>query len=111
MAYLIGLVTPAEAEVLKMRGWDLEDPPAPDYFTAEDQSDIPDEEKAQYVMVWVDTNLFEIMSEPTWETNCLQCGMPAPESSYKGYNKPPEVEGSWHKESCKFYRCKGHKEE
>lgn len=105
MAYLIGLVTQAEADVLEMRGWDLEDPPASDYFTVEDQSDVPDEDKLRYVMIWVDNNLFDIMSEPTWATICNMCGATEPEENYeKGVT--PRIYGDWHKKNCKLYKGK-----
>jgi hypothetical protein len=103
MAYLIGLVTPAEADVLEMRGWELEDPPAPDYFFVEDQEDVPDKDKLRYVMIWVDSNLFDIMSEATWTTGCGMCGAEEPESN-REKNQTPRVSGNWHKKNCKLYK-------
>jgi len=61
MAYIIGLLSRAEAEELEQRGWRLEDPPK----DLEPESALGDGES--FRMVWVDSSMFEVMSGPDWE--------------------------------------------
>ena len=60
MAYIIGLLKPEEETELERRGWDLEDPPA---------ELVPkDPTPGQRLrMVFVDTDMFEVMSGPDWD--------------------------------------------
>ena len=66
MAYIIGLVTKKEKEELERRGWEVEDPPPCDEFKSPtDRYAIKD--GIQYRMVYVDNDMFEIMSGPDWD--------------------------------------------
>jgi hypothetical protein len=62
MAYVIGITTEAERRELKLRGWDIE--PAPESLLP----DEPLEPGQQMVKVFVDTDLFTVMSGPDWDT-------------------------------------------
>lgn len=62
MAYLCGYVTDREKEELERRGWEIEEAPA----ELTPKAPPPDGE-SQYVMVWVDNDLFSIMNGPDWE--------------------------------------------
>jgi hypothetical protein len=60
MAYICGIVTTEEMKVLHQRGWDIEDCP---------KELIPDGGNAadNYIMVWVDASVFDVMNGPDWE--------------------------------------------
>lgn len=59
MAYIIGYLTKEEIEELEDRGWDLEDPPnIEEWITTSDKV---------CKMIFVDANVFDIMSGPDWE--------------------------------------------
>jgi hypothetical protein len=61
MAYIIGYVTPGQEQELIRRGWELESPP---------EELIPDcdkEARKRYKMVWVDNDMYSIMSGPDWD--------------------------------------------
>jgi len=63
MAYLFGKVTPKEAAALEAAGWELEDP---DKVAREAcASDVKDPDKM--VAVFVDSDLFAIMTGTDWE--------------------------------------------
>lgn len=64
MAYLCGLITPEEKKDLEERGWEFEPPPI----------ELVPEDKGPYefVMVYVDNNLYEIMTGPDWEPSPVQ---------------------------------------
>ena len=61
MAWLIGQTTAAERRELERRGWKLEDPP--DGLLGEEETD-----DNRTVAVFVDNDLFKIMSGPDWDT-------------------------------------------
>jgi hypothetical protein len=61
MAYIIGLLTAAEAAELKRRGWELE--PAPKEMVPAE----PLEEGDSIQMVYVDNDMFAVMSGPDWD--------------------------------------------
>jgi len=56
MAYIVGLLTPEEKTELERRGWKLEVPPV------ELRAGEPD-----MWMVWVDTDMFDVMNGADWE--------------------------------------------
>ena len=60
MSYIAGYVFKNEKAELERRGWEFEAAP---------KELIPDETipDMEYVMVWVDIDLFEIMDGPDWE--------------------------------------------
>jgi hypothetical protein len=60
MAFIIGWVSEREAEELKKRGWGLEEPP-------EELKHCNNSPEFRYVMVYVNTDLFQIMNGPDWE--------------------------------------------
>ena len=55
MAWIIGGVTPQEAEELKRRGWTIDNPNTLGAFPTDN------------VAVFVDNDMFKIMSGPDWE--------------------------------------------
>ena len=59
MAYIIGIMTKAEAETLRRRGWEIEDPP-PALASDTEYEDVCG-------MVFVDSNIFDIMSGADWD--------------------------------------------
>jgi len=72
MAWLAGLATQDEIEELKRRGWVVE--PAEDYRLIGEGKGFmfnppepPDNMGLKAVVVFVDSNLFEIMDGPDWE--------------------------------------------
>jgi len=70
MAYIVGLAAKDEIEELERRGWEVEDAPA--YFGSPEGSGSIDEKAlksgdVRYIMVFVDTDLFKVMSGPDWE--------------------------------------------
>lgn len=75
MAYLIGLVTADEAAELKALGWELEDPQAVIEEAQDTVGDLHERQQASppqdldkcVVGVYVDSNLFKIMTGPDWE--------------------------------------------
>jgi hypothetical protein len=73
MAYLFGLVTKKEAAALKKRGWTLEDPQDMIEEAQDTAGDLHERQQAgtdkgnAFVGVYVDTNLFEVMSGPDWD--------------------------------------------
>ncbi len=69
MPYLIGTVTKEEKAELIRRGWDMEAPPG-DFVTS---GEIDGTATRETVMVWVDQDLFVIMSGPEWDTEHHQC--------------------------------------
>ncbi len=65
MAYLIGLANKEEIQELEKRGWEIED--APKEFT-KSQGELSEAiYEEEYIMVWVDNSLFNIMNGPDWE--------------------------------------------
>jgi hypothetical protein len=71
MAYLVGFATKEEIAELQARGWDVE--PAERYNLVGDIDDFlmspPKSEDEQAVVVFVDNDLFGIMSGPDWDTS------------------------------------------
>lgn len=64
MGYVIGLANEEHIEELKRRGWEVEDAPEA-LNTAENEPDEPDPLRS--IMIWVDSDVLEIMDGPTWE--------------------------------------------
>jgi hypothetical protein len=69
MAYICGLTTKAERDELRRRGWELEACPAeliptPDNptLTYDPRSEHPED----YIMIWVDSSVLDVMSGPDW---------------------------------------------
>ena len=62
MAYIIGLLTPAEERRLELRGWEIE--PAPKELVPQEAT--PGKHLG---MVWVDADMLDIMSGPDWEVD------------------------------------------
>ena len=60
MAYIIGLCSNEEVEELKRRGWEIEKPPKSLYQKRPIKG-------YQTVMVWVDSDMIDIMSGPDWD--------------------------------------------
>lgn len=83
MAYIIGLLTKEEEEALKARGWEIETPPK------ELEPDIPSD-TSRLCMIWVDANMFDVMSGPDWDTKCSEC-----ENLVSG-----DLVSTRHKDSC-----------
>lgn len=72
MAWLMGQATEEEIEELEARGWEIERIPARTLreFVNEDGHDgIADDGGEDYncIRVWVDADIFGIMSGPDWE--------------------------------------------
>jgi len=70
MAYIVGLLSKEEEEVLKRRGWEIEPAPkelVPDGKTLFAPTDAPADYAERFKMIWVDTDMFEIMSGPDWD--------------------------------------------
>jgi len=67
MAYVVGLLTDEEMEILEERGWDFEEPPA------ELKLGRCPPGKVQK-MVWVDSDMFEIIGP--WEDRSFSDGPP-----------------------------------
>ena len=70
MAYICGLTTKEERDELKRRGWELEPCPAeliPVLTNPTMSYDPRSEHPEDYIMIWVDTSLFEVMDGPDWE--------------------------------------------
>lgn len=75
MAYLIGLVTADEAAELEALGWELEDPQKIIEEAQDTAGDLRERQRASpptdldkcVVGVYVDSNLFQIMTGPDWE--------------------------------------------
>ena len=68
MAYLIGIVSEEEAATLKARGWELGD--FDDDFIGEISRQIEENTNGtpeKMVVVYVDNNLFNVMSGPDWD--------------------------------------------
>jgi hypothetical protein len=67
MAYLIGLVKPAELATLRARGWEAE--PVSEASLAEITATVERTNGTDdsVVMVFVDSSLLEVMSGPNWE--------------------------------------------
>lgn len=61
MAYIVGLLKPSEKAELERRGWEIEPPPK------DLVAQIPPENDTQYGMVFVDSNMFNIMSGADWD--------------------------------------------
>jgi len=66
MAYIIGQATNEEIAELERRGWDIEEPP-PGYTTEDVSVNIGEPLREKMIMVFVDQDLFKIMSGPDWE--------------------------------------------
>jgi hypothetical protein len=67
MAYIIGLLDDKEEAKLTSRGWDVE---VPSEELLHELDELPDRHKPgepQFRMVWVDNDMFKIMSGPDWE--------------------------------------------
>lgn len=62
MAYIVGILTENEIAVLESRGWEMEDPP-PSLMPHIDEG----EEPVRMKMVFVDNDMFSIMSGPEWD--------------------------------------------
>lgn len=62
MAYICGIVSKEERETLERRGWDVESCPAELIPVDEEES------RDDYVMIWVDSSVFDVMSGPGWDT-------------------------------------------
>ncbi|HUU88143.1 MAG TPA: hypothetical protein VMX17_10375 [Candidatus Glassbacteria bacterium] len=60
MAYIVGLVTKKEEAELIRRGWETESPP-------EELRSKELDDEYRTIMIFVDCDLFEIMSGPDWE--------------------------------------------
>ena len=60
MAYICGAVTKEERVELERRGWDIE--PRPQELV--DSGHPPD---VEYIMIYVDGNMFDVMSGPDWD--------------------------------------------
>ena len=58
MAYIVGDLEPEEIKELERRGWKLESPPA---------QLVPKDGDLNVKMVWVDADMFSIMSGLDWE--------------------------------------------
>lgn len=68
MAWIVGLVTEAEIAELTRRGWEVEDAEKHNIVGRDRLIDVDPEDKTfKAVVVYVDTNLFEIMDGPDWE--------------------------------------------
>jgi len=66
MAYIIGQASKEEIEELERRGWDIEEPP-PGYTTEDVSENIGESLDDRMIMIFVDQDLFKIMSGPDWE--------------------------------------------
>lgn len=62
MAYIAGIVSSEEKAELERRGWEFED--APKELISGEMHDDDDDE---FVMVWVDNSVFDVMNGPDWE--------------------------------------------
>ena len=62
MAYICGIVTAEEKKELARRGWDPE--PCPEELR---DHRLDDDEEHEYVMFFVDTDVFDVMSGPDWD--------------------------------------------
>ena len=66
MAWIIGAVSRAEMKELERRGWEIEEPPLA-FLTSEDYEDFHKHEDEVWIMVYVDSDVFKIMSGPDWD--------------------------------------------
>ena len=66
MAYIIGLVSKKEKKILEARGWDMEAPPKELGRTSRNGEEM--------VSVFVDSDLFAIMSGPDWDKSIAKQG-------------------------------------
>ncbi len=62
MAFIVGLVSPEEEIELIARGWELEEAPEELRPTSDNY-----DKRMKCRMIFVDANLFDIMSGPDWE--------------------------------------------
>jgi len=69
MGYVVGLATKEEAKELERRGWTLEVPPQA-LNTAENDEGEPN--PLTSIMIWVDSNLMDIMSGAGWDESPLR---------------------------------------
>lgn len=75
MAYIVGIVSKKEKAILEARGWDVE--LALDYnIVGGDEThhllhEDEDSDK-EAVLIFVDSNLFDIMSGPDWEKGSIK---------------------------------------
>lgn len=70
MAWIVGLATEKEIAELKKRGWVIEDAQSHNIVGRDRLIDVDPEDKTfKAVVVYVDSNLFEIMDGPDWEKN------------------------------------------
>jgi len=60
--YVVGLITTEEQTALEKRGWQFEPPPK-----ALVPKDIPKHDQRRMRMVWVDSDLYKVMTGPDWE--------------------------------------------
>jgi hypothetical protein len=67
MAYLVGFISDEELADLENRGWEFEDPPAELIPKELDEELDKKLETSSYTMVWVDSDLYDIMTGPDWE--------------------------------------------
>lgn len=89
MAYIVGLVTKEERATLERRGWEVEDAAKYGLHWQEGNCSYknPPKNPVEYLMdapsdgmeavvIWVDSNVFDVMSGPDWETRevCSECG-------------------------------------
>jgi hypothetical protein len=94
MAWLVGQATAEEIKELEDRGWDVERIPASSLraFVNEDGHDgIADGGGADYtcIRVWVDADVFGIMSGPDWEQGNADEGSSGDASSGDGGGTGP----------------------
>ena len=68
MAYLVGVVSNKELDTLIERGWDIEIPPLAlidtDHY---DVQGVSKDGNSNMIMIFVDSDMFAIMSGPDWE--------------------------------------------
>lgn len=62
MAYIVGLLNVEEEAELVRRGWQVEKAPPIDFDTGG-----PSQSPERMRMVWVDQDMFNIMSGPDWD--------------------------------------------
>ncbi len=67
MACIIGFETEENIKELERRGWEVE--AVPESFTEGEaaQDALNENPRLCYVMIWVDTGVFDIMNGPDWE--------------------------------------------
>jgi hypothetical protein len=89
MAYIIGLLTEEEEKQLKVRGWEVEEAP-------KELADKDAQAAGRMRMIWVDANMYSVMTGPDWEEACEECGALMPPHA--------ELIGAHHDKSCTLYQ-------